>query len=57
MPADRLTADLVTCKFFITYERSALTSEAELLAVATAVAKPLPLRIVADLCGGQTVRR
>jgi DNA-binding transcriptional ArsR family regulator len=45
------------CKFHLTGEtrtpESTLTSEAELLAVLTAVANPLRLRIVAELFGGR----
>jgi DNA-binding transcriptional ArsR family regulator len=55
--AAALTAASCICKFSLTGEtsdrESALTSEAELLAVLTAVANPLRLRVVAELSDGR----
>lgn len=52
-----LTASTFICKFYLTrgnrVQESVLTSEAELLAVLTAVANPLRLRVVAALSGGR----
>jgi DNA-binding transcriptional ArsR family regulator len=54
-----LTVRSSICKFCLTGEsepntlESTLTSEAELLAVLTAVANPLRLRVVAELAGGR----
>jgi DNA-binding transcriptional ArsR family regulator len=54
-----LTTKSVICKFFLTGDRHGrnkeptLTSEAELLAVLTAVANPLRLRIIAELAQGR----
>jgi DNA-binding transcriptional ArsR family regulator len=60
MPPSRgtaLTAAPFICKFWLTGETLsqgvALTSEAELLAVLTAVANPLRLRVVAELSDGR----
>ena len=52
-----LTARPVICKFYLTGEiriwESVLTSEPELLALFTAVANPLRLRVVAELADGR----
>ena len=57
MSSFRLTAVSSICKFWLTGEtrtqESALTSEAELMAVLTAVANPLRLRVVAELSRGR----
>jgi DNA-binding transcriptional ArsR family regulator len=54
-----LTTKSVICKLFLTGDRHGrikeptLTSEAELLAVLTAVANPLRLRVIAELAQGR----
>src|SRR5580692_8620577 len=62
MPASKpntaLTARLATCKFWLTGEirnrpRSTTLTSEELLAMLTAVAHPLRLRIIAELAGGR----